>query len=297
MSANHPTFSASGPDATYTPATFNDNDGSYQKGVTPAVLLAGQIGALSVALNNIVSASTGYAIGDIAGLVTRYDAASKQLFTYWQNFTAGTLPGGAPAAGSYTPSPLMGLPNGENHLGAISGGSQLVKLQWNRPANTTPYDNGDLIGKTTTVTSPSDGTGNALIAFGGRIANAPINLVRARMWKSSPSLTGATFHLHFFEEVPTLTVGDNGVFNSTPTGTGGTFACDRVRFYAGKLTVTMDSSRSDGCTGIATPQIGSQIILSPAFGTKAFYCVIEAGAAYTPANTEAFGLTFEIYQD
>ena len=44
MSADHPTFSASGPDATYAPATFDNVDGTYTKGVTPAVLLAGQIG-------------------------------------------------------------------------------------------------------------------------------------------------------------------------------------------------------------------------------------------------------------
>ena len=299
MSALHPTFSPStGPDAAYTPGTFNETDGSFVKGVTPAVWLAGQLNAVNVKLFDatVGSSTTGlvYAVGDVLGQIVTFDAASKTLVTVWRNLTQGTLLTGVPAVTTYVPSALQG---NEARNGVVSGGLDSRRNNFVRPNDTAVYAAGDLMGRSTGVNNAIDGTGNIMPLFVARGINTISANTRLRMSKSGTSLSNASFRVHLFDNVPVLTVGDNGVFNTSPGGTGGSFACNSAANYIGCYDIVMDRAFSDGAWGAAMPQIGSSMIVAPAAGSKAISAVIEARAAYQPVANEAFAFVLDNSQD
>jgi len=67
--------------------------------------------------------------------------------------------------------------------------------------------------------------------------------------------------------------------------------------YLGALDAAMDKAFSDAAKGIGLPNEGFVISAQPSSGTRLIYGLLEARAAYTPANAEVFTVVLEIDQD
>jgi hypothetical protein len=81
-----------------------------------------------------------------------------------------------------------------------------ASAQFNRPADTTAYADGDLIANSATAGSVA-----ALTFTTSRIVGQG-TISRVRFYKSQNTATNAQFTLHLFLEEPDVTNGDNGAF-------------------------------------------------------------------------------------
>lgn len=172
-------------------------------------------------------------------------------------------------------------------LSVVSNNSEVrIQATFTRPADTTAYAAGDLVANSTTAGSviPLSFT-NAV-----RTAGDCLRIERVRVEKSGTSLTNASFRLHLFEDSPTPTVGDNGVYNNA-----GALATNNILNHAGTFPVTMQWSGSDGAMGIGVPTTGSGVTASPTSGTTLFG-LLEVTGAYTPVSGEIFYVVLEGYR-
>lgn len=147
---------------------------------------------------------------------------------------------------------------------------------FNRPADTTAYAAGDLVANNTTA-----GSVVPLEVVAGSNGQT-VMLRRMILRKSGTTATNAAFRVHVFTTAPTVGNGDNGAL-SISTGAAayvGTFSIGAVRAFG------------DGVVGFGTPDIGADVAAVLGSAGKLF-CLIEALAAYTPANAETFTLSFE----
>lgn len=147
-----------------------------------------------------------------------------------------------------------------------------------RPADTTPYNSGDLVANNT-----SAGSVTPLSWIVGRYSGGSICIRRAKLSKSSTGLTNASFRLHLYTSAPTVTNGDNGAWVSTESG------------YLGAIDVTVDRAFSASAAGIGVPVSGSEI--NAVLTGTTLYGLLEARAAYTPASAEVFTATLEFWQN
>lgn len=163
----------------------------------------------------------------------------------------------------------------------VGGTTALPTANFTRPADTTAYASGDLIANSTTAGSvvPLTCTLNRTASGAGSTGM----LRRVRIRKSGTSTTNATFRVHLYT-VNTMTFagGDNAAWST-----------DKVANYVGALDVTMDKAFTDGASGNGVPNTGNEINLAQ----QVYYAVMEARAAYTPANAEVFTLEFEVLQN
>jgi hypothetical protein len=169
-------------------------------------------------------------------------------------------------------------PAGENFIGATGRRVVAVEATFVRPADTTAYASGDLVANSTTAGSVA-----ALSLALARVTAGGFSITRLRLRKSSTGVANASFRVHFYTAAPTATNGDNGVWLTNGAAN-----------YRGSIDVTMDRAFSDGAAGMAAPSPDFDIRL--ASGT-AIFALIEARAAYAPANGETFGLMVEAVQD
>lgn len=149
-----------------------------------------------------------------------------------------------------------------------------------RPADTTAYAIGDLIANNTVAGSV------VAIAFPASTRyNATSAMVRrVRLHASNTSLTNASFRVHLYDRIPTISNGDNGAWLTTITG------------YLGSFDITFDKAFADGAKGIGISGAGAEINFTAAPGDNSLYALIEARAAYTPTSAEVFTLALEIHQ-
>lgn len=183
--------------------------------------------------------------------------------------------------------PTAGGANNLPPVAVISNNSEVkLSASFTRPADTTAYAAGDLVANSTTAGSvvPLSFTGAV------RAAGDCVRIERARVSKNSTGLTNAAFLVHLFEASPTVSVGDNGVFNNANV-----LATNNVLNYVGSIAVTVGSSGSDGSTGAGVPSVGSAITISPTSGTTIFG-LVQATAAYTPVSGEVFTIALEGYR-
>jgi hypothetical protein len=145
-----------------------------------------------------------------------------------------------------------------------------------RPADATPYTSGDLVANSVTAGSVVP----IAIVFGsaGTTENQ-IELSRIRLFKSTTGVTGATFRVHLFSTLPTVSAGDNAAI-VIATGAVG---------YLGFFDIAAMQSFTDGANGAITTG-SNRIVLS---GSTTIYALIEARGAYTPGTSETFTLTLE----
>jgi uncharacterized protein YbbC (DUF1343 family) len=93
----------------------------------------------------------------------------------------------------------------------------------------------------------------------------------------------ASFRVHLFSSLPTVTNGDNGAFFSTKSAN-----------YIGAFDVTLNRGFSDGFIGIGLPVTGSEMIAKN-LANENLYGLVQATAAYTPVSAEVFTITLEGY--
>lgn len=148
-----------------------------------------------------------------------------------------------------------------------------------RPADTTAYTLGDLVGGIAAIDNVSRSPGEAL------------RVERVRLRKSGPSLTNASFRVRLFRLLPVTNVADNGVFNNN-----GALALADIHGYLGYFDIAMNESGTIGATGPAgTPNSGSGLTFEtdPTAPTGQIWAMIEARGAYVPASGEVFTIVLE----
>lgn len=146
-----------------------------------------------------------------------------------------------------------------------------------RPANTTAYTSGDLVANSATAGS--------VVPLSWNVGNKPIAVRLARVKKSDPSTTNASFRLHLYISSPTCANGDNGAWSTNFSG------------YVGFLDATVDKAFTDAAAGIGVPTVGTEILIPDNYSSTGYttlYGLLEARAAYTPASEEVFTVDLEI---
>lgn len=164
-----------------------------------------------------------------------------------------------------------------------AGPITILFASFSRPADTTQYAANDLVGVTTSVAP-----GNAIEIIGAVDLNGEgFRIEVARLRKTDKSLTSATFRLHFFSELPTWTVGDNGAGGAITA-----LAVADLAGHVGYVDITMDrASATAGAYGVGNPGPGA-ITIRPAEGTS-FWVSVQATGTYTPASGETFTIALE----
>lgn len=170
-----------------------------------------------------------------------------------------------------------------NLLTSSSGGTFGVMVNpssnFTRPTDTTSYAVGDLVANDTTNTLVTPMSWTA-----ARIAAGDFYIRRARLFKSTNTVTNANFRLHLYAASPTPSNGDNAAWLTT------------ISTYLGSMDVTTGFAFSDpGAGGLGVPNSGSEIGVSLASG-QTIYGLLEARAAYAPGNAEVFTVILEVYQ-
>jgi hypothetical protein len=152
-----------------------------------------------------------------------------------------------------------------------------------RPANTTAYQQDQLVASSTTAGSVVVPSFQATPAAGGGGA-----LRRARLETNATSGMGSVaFQIDLWSAAPTFTNGDGGNY-VVATGSAS---------WLGSMTFSGLTQAGDGAYGVAVPDTGSDISFSLT-GQNIFWtlnCINAAG--FTPISGQTFTLTPEIFQD
>lgn len=154
--------------------------------------------------------------------------------------------------------------------------SNISSGSFTRPADTTQYASGDLVGNDTTAgdVAAVELTNVVMNPGGGG------DLIRVWVRKSGTSTTSASFRVHLYTADPTtVSNGDNGVFSTSG-------AAD----YIGQVDVTVGQAFTDGAAGHAA-MVGS---FRTKATTRSIFALLEARATYTPASAEVFTIAVEV---
>lgn len=149
-----------------------------------------------------------------------------------------------------------------------------------RPANVAAYASGQLVANNTVAGSVVPMTFNV-----SRSKDGSFFLRRAKVKKSTNTTTNASFRVHLYETLPTVTNGDGGAWLSSEAG------------YLGFVDVTIDKAFSDPAAsghGIPVYNAGPAQIQLHLKNTNTIFGLLEARGAYTPGNAEVFTVTIEI---
>lgn len=163
------------------------------------------------------------------------------------------------------------------------GGLLTVTGSLTRPANTTAYAIGDIVGAPIELVGVTRASGEAF------------RIERARVRKTSNVLTNAAFRLHLFRKPPVPNggaVADNGVFDPG----SGVLALADIDGYIGTIDVAMNYAATSGARGVGAPSVGSGITCETGavVGKEtSIWVIIEPRAAYVPASGETFYVTVE----
>lgn len=147
-----------------------------------------------------------------------------------------------------------------------------------RPGNTTAYAAGDLVANSATANQVAAMS----LQWGGGKLNG--SLSRLRLSTTNATITNGSFHIWLFANDPSLLVtnGDNGALAGLSFSTYGL-----VHVAAVTLTASMGGVGGWGEVTYDPPgklNVPGQL-----------YALIEARAAYVPADSEVFSLQAEIY--
>ncbi|KQN37000.1 hypothetical protein ASG37_04880 [Sphingomonas sp. Leaf407] len=191
--------------------------------------------------------------------------------------TFGPIGGEATAVSPATPLPAY-----------MPGGLTVVSASLTRPADTTAYAAGDLVANAVAASAvvPIELTEVT------RAGVEAIRIERVRLRKTSPALVGAAFRVHLFRRPPTVTAGDNGVFDN---GTGLLSLAD-ITGYVGSADIIMDRAAAIGAIGVGLVNGGGGITCETGAVVgkeRSLWALIEARGAYTPIAGETFALMIE----
>lgn len=150
-----------------------------------------------------------------------------------------------------------------------------------RPADTTAYAVGDLIGSSTTA-------GSVVVpSFTATPTSAGAGTIwRFRLFSNKTSGMGAVvFKIDLWTTAPTFTNGDNGAY-AVATG---------AAVWLGSVTIALTQA-ADGAYGVAIPDVGQGVNFALASGTTIFWSM-QTNTVFTPASSQTFTLVPEIRQD
>jgi hypothetical protein len=148
-----------------------------------------------------------------------------------------------------------------------------------RPANVTAYAAGQLVANSVTP--------GAVVPMAFNLGNSfpmgQFRLTRARLFKSTAAGVGtvATFSLHLYQALPTVTNGDGGAWLSNGSAN-----------WLGNIDIATMLAFSDGAAGTGSCPAGSEMIIRQASG-KIVYGLLAALGAYVPGSAEQFTVTIE----
>lgn len=155
-----------------------------------------------------------------------------------------------------------------------------ITTTFTRPANTTAYAANALVANSVTAGS--------VIPMAFHLDNSfpmgQFRLTRARIFKSGTVVTNATFRLHLYQALPTVTNGDGGAWLSSN-------AAD----WLGNIDISSMLAFSDGAAGTGSAPAGSEQFIRQASG-KIVYGLLMALGAYVPASAEQFTVTIEVVE-
>jgi hypothetical protein len=152
-----------------------------------------------------------------------------------------------------------------------------------RPANTTAYAAGQLVANSVTA-----GSVVPLSWTAARIAAGNFFIRRARLKKSTTTLTAASFRLHLYAADPSTAAGISN-------GDGGAWLTKHAS-YLGSIYIAVSKAFSDAAAGQGSPEIGAEINVALASG-QTIYGLLEARDAYAPGNAEVFTVELELHQN
>lgn len=158
----------------------------------------------------------------------------------------------------------------------VAGFLAVVSANFTRPADTTAYATGDLVANSTAFGSVTPFSFSAARYSGGSGI-----IRRARLLKTTTSITNASFKLHLYGSSPTVANGDNGAWSSIVAG------------YLGSVDLVFGVAFSDDAMAV-TGQI--EIPFIPASGST-IYGLLEARLAYTPGSEEVFTVYLDVLQN
>lgn len=158
-----------------------------------------------------------------------------------------------------------------------------------RPADTTAYAVGDLVANNTAAGSVAPlvfaNVGRGAFREGGRI-------IGARILKTTNVVANAQFRLHLFTgAVPVVANGDNGAFAPNDAS---------LANWAGSIDITCDVASAGRAIGRGNPaaaQPNGVPFHCPDPNALTLWGLLEARAAYTPGNAEAFTVSLDIFQE
>jgi hypothetical protein len=157
---------------------------------------------------------------------------------------------------------------------------RLTSAEFARPANATQYTAGDVVGP---VTTPAVQT----FALASKYSSGGLEIVEARLSKSTNVTTLATFRVNIYNAAPTA-IADNLAWSY--------LYADREKFIG---YIDLDIMVSDGASAGAVGQMAATrlpLVASTASGTASLYAVITAVGGYTPGSAETFALSLTVRQ-
>jgi hypothetical protein len=146
----------------------------------------------------------------------------------------------------------------------ILGPAGVASANFTTPASNAAYSVGDLVANSATA-----GLVTPLVFAIARASDKSVVIPRVRVKTTDAAFAAATVRLHIFENSPTLTVGDNGVF------AGG---CTESK-YLGFCDIILDRHFSDCEKGFGIPSVGSCFVGLPDTGTQQVYGLLETRTA------------------
>lgn len=232
---------------------------------TDAAGTSGGAGSLNAKMRFLTS--------QVTALQTYTDSIEAQLTTI-----AGYIDGIEGLLAAATPA-------GENMIGKVVGIATNPSANFTRPNDTNAYTTGDLMANSTTA-----GSVVAMQFTVARVAAGSAVIRRARVRKTTTTISNASFRLH--------------LYGADPAASSGISNGDNVAWltkhatYLGSIDVTMDRQFSDFAQGTGVPNVGGEITVALASGTTV-WGLQEARANYGGLGSalEVFTWDLEVWQN
>ncbi|MFZ0267754.1 hypothetical protein [Caulobacter sp.] len=168
-------------------------------------------------------------------------------------------------------------PAGTNVIGDVGSASFSVTCSTlTLPGTGGTYASGDLVANSATA--------GAVVAVTcpnvARFTGGPVTITKAVVLTSTTGVANASFRLHEYTAVPTVTNGNDGVFLSTASG------------HFCRVDVTVDQVFSNGATGSGAP-ISNATCTRVLSGTRDISLLVEARGAYAWTAAQTLIITLE----
>lgn len=169
-------------------------------------------------------------------------------------------------------------PAGNNAIGDVGSASfSATCAVLTLPGTGGTYASGDLAANSATA-----GSVTPLACVVARYSGGPISITGAQILTSTTGLTAASFRLHGYTAIPTVTNGNDGVFLSTASG------------HFCRIDITLDLAFSNGALGRGAPNDSASCtrVLS---ASQTVYLLVEARGAYAWTAAQTLTVTLEGY--